>query len=212
MASWLEAAVADVLQKVLGAFVRGIDKDSLKLSIWSGDVRLKGLELRTEVLDALPIPVHVLGASLGEIRVVVPWRNLFGKEPLSITVEKLLVLVKPRGDDDAAAADPADQASEEEREAKAAAEAKARSDLADAKDSVDTQATAGKQMGPNMVERLVQLLLRKLQACGVTPEGWTADFHRPGPVAELGGWRSLWWLGREARRAARASEPSPADA
>ena len=85
MPSYLEKAVAEVLQKVLGTFVKGIDKDSLKLSVWSGDVRLTGLELRTEALEALPIPVRVLGASLGEVRVIVPWRNLLGKDPLIIT-------------------------------------------------------------------------------------------------------------------------------
>ena len=142
MASWLEKAVADVLQKVLGAFVKGIDKDSLKLSVWSGDVCLKGLELRTEVLDALPVPVRVLGASLGEIRVVVPWRNLFGKDPLIITIEQLLVLVAPGAGDENAAGEGT---SEEDTE-KAAKEATAKSDLADATDSVEAQTTAGKQV------------------------------------------------------------------
>ena len=61
---FLEGVVAGVLQKVLGAFVRGIDKHSLELSVWDGDVRLQGLELKTDVIDALPLPVRCVGGSL----------------------------------------------------------------------------------------------------------------------------------------------------
>lgn len=145
MSSWLERAVADVLQKVLGAFVKGIDKDSLKLSVWKGDVRLTGLELRTEVLDELAIPVRVLGASLGEVRLVVPWRNLFGKDPLIITLDQLLVLVAPLpdGSDEKEAAGTTELMTEI-----AAKDATAKSDLAEAKGSVDAQKSVGKQVSP----------------------------------------------------------------
>ena len=96
----LENVVAKVLQKVLGAFVRGLDEDNLELSVWNGDVRLSNLELRTEVLDALPLPVRVLGGSLGEVRVSVPWRNLLGSEPMLLTVDSVLVLMTvPSGDE-----------------------------------------------------------------------------------------------------------------
>ena len=134
MGSWLENAVADVLQKVLGTFIKGIDRDSLNLSVWNGDVRLRGLELRTEVLEALQIPVHVLGASLGEVRVKVPWRNI-GKEPLLITLDTLLVLVSPKGEDQ-----PEDETPEE-----AVAKAKAKRDLAEASEAVESKNEAGKQ-------------------------------------------------------------------
>ena len=146
MPSYLERAVADVLQKVLGTFVKGIDKDSLKLSIWSGDVKLTGLELRTEVLDALPIPVKVLGASLGEVRVVVPWRNLLGKDPLIITIDQLLVVTSPGEDDDAESSEDGASGDKSEAEkAKVEREATAKRDLADATDTVEKQKEAGKQ-------------------------------------------------------------------
>ena len=47
MSSWLERTVADVLHTALGSFVKGLDR-GLKLSVWEGEVRLAGLELRTE--------------------------------------------------------------------------------------------------------------------------------------------------------------------
>ena len=53
---FLEGILSDVLQSVIGRFVRGIDRDHLELSVWQGEVRLRDLELRTELLDALPLP------------------------------------------------------------------------------------------------------------------------------------------------------------
>ena len=59
MPGFLETQVANLLEKVLGPFVIGLDKQSLNLSVWSGEVLLRDLQLRTEALDALPIPVKV---------------------------------------------------------------------------------------------------------------------------------------------------------
>jgi len=146
---FIEGVVADVLRKVLGAFVRGIDKHSLELSVWDGDVRLQGLELRTEVLDALSLPVRCIGGTLGEVRVCVPWRNLLGDEPMILTIDRVLLLLAPRTDD------PEDTPDAAPAEAKAA--------LADAAEAAEEQKNAGAQMGPGLVDKLVQRLVAKLQ-------------------------------------------------
>ena len=146
---FIEGVVADVLRKVLGAFVRGIDKHSLELSVWDGDVRLQGLELRTEVIDALSLPVRCIGGTLGEVRVCVPWRNLLGDEPMILTIDRVLLLLAPRTDD------PEDTPDAAPAEAKAA--------LADAAEAAEEQKNAGAQMGPGLVDKLVQRLVAKLQ-------------------------------------------------
>ena len=146
---FIEGVVADVLRKVLGAFVRGIDKHSLELSVWDGDVRLQGLELRTEVIDALSLPVRCIGGTLGEVRVCVPWRNLLGDEPMILTIDRVLLLLAPRTDD------PEDTPDVAPAEAKAA--------LADAAEAAEEQKNAGAQMGPGLVDKLVQRLVAKLQ-------------------------------------------------
>ena len=151
----LESVVAKVLQKVLGAFVRGLDEENLELSVWNGDVRLSNLQLRTEVLDALPLPVRVLGGSLGEVRVSVPWRNLLGGEPMLLTVDSVLVLMTVPSGDETAAGSKAGEDTEAEAEAKRA--------LADVAEAAEEQADVQAQMGPSMVDRLVHALLQKLQ-------------------------------------------------
>ena len=97
MPGFLETQVANLLEKVLGPFVIGLDKQSLNLSVWSGEVLLRDLQLRTEALDALPIPVKAIGGTVGEVRVTVPWRRL-GKEPLIISIDRVFLLVGPRAD------------------------------------------------------------------------------------------------------------------
>ena len=90
-----KAAVAAVLQKTLGPFVDGIDAKSLELSVWDGDVKLDQLQLRTSALAALELPLRVVGARLGSVRVQIPWRNL-GGEPMIVTVDRLFLVLAPR--------------------------------------------------------------------------------------------------------------------
>ena len=93
---FLEGIISDLLQTFLGSFVRGLDRNNLALSMWDGDVRLHNLELRTEILDALPLPVRVVGGALGELRISVPWRNLLGNGPIHISIDRVLLLLAPR--------------------------------------------------------------------------------------------------------------------
>ena len=91
----LETVVAEVLHKVLGAFVKGIDAESLNLKVWAGEIRLAGLELKVEALETFELPVRVTCGTLGEVHVKVPWRSL-GKEPMVVSLDRLFLVVAPR--------------------------------------------------------------------------------------------------------------------
>ncbi|KAJ9532143.1 hypothetical protein QJQ45_003954 [Haematococcus lacustris] len=62
-----EAQVAFYLRKYLGKYVHGLDADALKLSVWSGDVSLHGLQLRPEALEELDLPITVRAGLLGRL-------------------------------------------------------------------------------------------------------------------------------------------------
>jgi vacuolar protein sorting-associated protein 13A/C len=147
----LEAQVANLLEKILGPFVRGLDKQSLKLSIWSGDVLLHGLQLRTEALDALPIPLKAIGGTLGEVRVKVPWRSL-GKEPLIISIDRVFLVVGPKA--------AADGYNEQEETAKAE---HSKREALEAWEAVQDNKERNEKMGSKMAERLTLALLGQLQ-------------------------------------------------
>jgi hypothetical protein len=151
MPGFLETQVANLLEKVLGPFVIGLDKQSLNLSVWSGEVLLRDLQLRTEALDALPIPVKAIGGTLGEVRVTVPWRKL-GKEPLLISIDRVFLLVGPK-----AATDGYSEAEEKEKAERT------KRDALEAWEAVQDNKEQSEKMGTKLVEHLTSLLLGQLQ-------------------------------------------------
>lgn len=107
----LEGVVANLLNRFLGIYVKNFDATQLNIGIWSGDVKLKNLELRREALDQLRLPLNVVEGHLGELTLSIPWSNLRGK-PVKVHIEDVYLLAAPREDADY---DPA----EEERRANA---------------------------------------------------------------------------------------------
>lgn len=62
-----EAQVAYYLNKYLGKYLYGLDAESLKISVWKGDVELRNLALRPEALQDLDLPITVKAGLLGKL-------------------------------------------------------------------------------------------------------------------------------------------------
>lgn len=54
-----ERLAADLLSKYLGDFVFGLNKESLNIGIWKGDVTLENLRVKSTALDFLNLPISV---------------------------------------------------------------------------------------------------------------------------------------------------------
>ena len=67
----LEPVLLYYLNQYLGRYVEGLDADSLRVSVWAGDVVLKNLKLRPEALKGLNLPITVRGGVLGTLRLKV---------------------------------------------------------------------------------------------------------------------------------------------
>ncbi|KKA27236.1 hypothetical protein TD95_004731 [Thielaviopsis punctulata] len=91
----LEGLVAGILNRFLGMYVKDFDPGQLKVGIWSGDVKLRDLELRREALDQLKLPINVFAGHLGELTLVIPWSNLRGS-PVKIMIEDVFLLASPK--------------------------------------------------------------------------------------------------------------------
>ncbi|KAK8078326.1 Vacuolar protein sorting-associated protein 13 [Apiospora saccharicola] len=91
----LEGLVAGLLNRFLGMYVKNFDPAQLKVGIWSGDVKLRNLELRKEALDQLKLPINVAAGHLGELTLVIPWSNLRGA-PVKIFIEDVFLLASPK--------------------------------------------------------------------------------------------------------------------
>ncbi|EER23514.1 vacuolar protein sorting-associated protein, putative [Coccidioides posadasii C735 delta SOWgp] len=93
----LEGLVANLLNRFLGMYVKNFDAGQLNVGIWSGDVKLRNLELRREALDQLHLPLNVVEGHLGELTLSIPWSNLRGK-PVKIEIEDVFLLAAPKED------------------------------------------------------------------------------------------------------------------
>ncbi|KAI1260817.1 vacuolar protein sorting-associated protein 13 [Xylariaceae sp. FL1019] len=91
----LEGLVAGLLNRFLGMYVKNFDPTQLKVGIWSGDVKLRDLELRKEALDQLKLPINVVEGHLGQLTLVIPWSNLRGA-PVKVFIEDVFLLASPK--------------------------------------------------------------------------------------------------------------------
>ncbi|TQD75366.1 hypothetical protein C1H46_039097 [Malus baccata] len=90
----LEDQVANLLQRYLGDYVRGLNKEALKISVWRGDVELKNMQLKPEALNALELPVKVKAGFLGSVKLKVPWSKL-GQDPVLVSLDRIFLLAEP---------------------------------------------------------------------------------------------------------------------
>ncbi|KAI4916402.1 uncharacterized protein J4E92_009320 [Alternaria infectoria] len=95
----LEGLVSTLLNRFLGMYVQNFDPKQLNVGIWSGDVKLRDLELRREALDQLRLPLNVVEGHLGSLTLSIPWSNLRGK-PLKVNIEDVFLLAAPKEDAD----------------------------------------------------------------------------------------------------------------
>jgi vacuolar protein sorting-associated protein 13A/C len=93
----LEGLVASLLNRFLGMYIRNFDPGQLKVGIWSGDVKLRDLELRREALDQLKLPINVVEGHLGQLTLKIPWSNLRGA-PVQVEIEDVFLLAAPKED------------------------------------------------------------------------------------------------------------------
>ncbi|KAL2841641.1 hypothetical protein BJX68DRAFT_245287 [Aspergillus pseudodeflectus] len=93
----LEGVVANLLNRFLGIYVKNFDAKQLNIGIWSGDVKLRNLELRREALDQLHLPLNVVEGHVGELTLSIPWSNLRGK-PVKVDIEDVFLLAAPKED------------------------------------------------------------------------------------------------------------------
>lgn len=89
-----EAQVAFYLNKYLGKYLTGLDADSLRISVWRGDVELRCLALKPEALQDLELPIAVKAGLLGKLTLKVG----MGEEPGGTCPSTAPGRASPRGE------------------------------------------------------------------------------------------------------------------
>ena len=85
----LEQTVGALITRLLGSYIENIDLSALRLSVFGGDVVLRNLELKLEVLRrdfAAGLPIEFQRGFVREIRIHIPWLKL-ASEPIELTID-----------------------------------------------------------------------------------------------------------------------------
>ncbi|CAG8555201.1 10349_t:CDS:10 [Paraglomus brasilianum] len=168
----LESLVANVLNRVLGAYVSNLENNQLNIAIWSGDVVLKNLQLKKEALDKFDLPVDVLEGYLGELTLNIPWANLRNK-PVRAIVKDVYLLAVPKAESEY---DPV----EEERRAQQLKQEKlANAELLAAKPSEDGDDDKNQSFVNSLVTKVVDNLQISIKNIHIRYEDRLSDPGHP---------------------------------
>eukprot|EP00898_Chlorokybus_atmophyticus_P008933 jgi/Chlat1/9040/Chrsp94S09266 len=92
-----EGIVYQLLANYLEHYVKDLQRERLRVGLWSGVVVLENIELRLEALDFLLLPCAVKHGSVGRLQLRIPWNKL-RREPLVLTLEDVVLRCGPRDD------------------------------------------------------------------------------------------------------------------
>ncbi|WOK94697.1 hypothetical protein Cni_G03402 [Canna indica] len=94
-----EGVVSQVLAGYLGRFVKGIQKDQLKIGIWNEEILLEKVELILEAFDYLQLPFALKEGRVGKLSIRIPWKKL-GWEPIIVVLENIFICACQREDNE----------------------------------------------------------------------------------------------------------------
>ncbi|PSS01845.1 Vacuolar protein sorting-associated protein like [Actinidia chinensis var. chinensis] len=92
-----EGLVRQLLLGYLGRYVRDIQKEQLKITLWNEEVLLENVELILEAFDYLQLPFALKQGRVGRLSIKIPWKKL-GWDPIIITIEDVYISACQRDD------------------------------------------------------------------------------------------------------------------
>jgi len=94
-----EGVVSQVLAGYLGRYVKGIQKDQLKIGIWNEEILLENVDLILEAFDYLKLPFALRQGRIGKLSIKIPWKRL-GWDSINIVLEDVFLSACRRDDDE----------------------------------------------------------------------------------------------------------------
>ncbi|KAK4834297.1 hypothetical protein QYF36_020421 [Acer negundo] len=92
-----EGLVRQLILGYLGRYVKDIQKEQLKITLWNGEVLLENVDLILEAFDYLQLPFALKQGRVGRLSIRIPWKNL-GLNPIIIILEDVFVSASQRDD------------------------------------------------------------------------------------------------------------------
>ena len=90
-----EGLLEKFLASFLGDYIENLDPAKLSVSIWSGNIELHDLRLRSDLLTRLQLPFEVKLGIIKRLHLEFPWSRL-ASQPVVCKLEQLHLVVAPQ--------------------------------------------------------------------------------------------------------------------
>lgn len=90
-----EGVITGVLNQFLGQFLEGFNTNDLKLSIWSGNVDLNNVRIKSSGLDFLNLPIEIKSGYVSKLFINANWRKLTS-QPVRVIIDGVYASVQTR--------------------------------------------------------------------------------------------------------------------
>uniref|UniRef100_A0A1U7WPK3 Uncharacterized protein LOC104228469 n=1 Tax=Nicotiana sylvestris TaxID=4096 RepID=A0A1U7WPK3_NICSY len=79
----------------IGLYIKDIQKEQLKITLWNEEILLEDVELILEASNYLQLPLDLKQGHVGKLSIKIPWKKL-GWDPVIISLEDILVCASQR--------------------------------------------------------------------------------------------------------------------
>jgi vacuolar protein sorting-associated protein 13A/C len=90
----IRSLVEGVFKRVLGEYVEELDRRSLNISVYKGEIDLSDVKLRDDVCDKLRLPIRLILGRIQKLYLKVPW-NALSSSPVQLEVRGLYLVIAP---------------------------------------------------------------------------------------------------------------------
>ena len=90
-----EGVIVGVLNQFLGQFLDGFTSTDLKLNVWSGNVDLHNVRIKSSGLDFLQLPIEIKSGYINKLIINANWRKLTS-QPVKITIDGVYAAIHTR--------------------------------------------------------------------------------------------------------------------
>eukprot|EP01065_Artemidia_motanka_P019562 TRINITY_DN23288_c0_g1_i1.p1 TRINITY_DN23288_c0_g1~~TRINITY_DN23288_c0_g1_i1.p1 ORF type:complete len:3698 (+),score=1378.04 TRINITY_DN23288_c0_g1_i1:98-11191(+) len=91
----LNTYVANILTNYLGQYIANLNRETLKVSVWHGKVKLTQMQLRPTALDKLQLPFFVARGVIRDLEISIPWTKL-QTESCVISIRGVRIVLAPK--------------------------------------------------------------------------------------------------------------------
>lgn len=91
----LESILEPILTRTLGNYIENFSKDQMSIKVWSGDVNINNVVLKSSLMSDLGMPFELRFGMIESLRLKIPWKSL-ATTPVEVILHGLYAVVVPK--------------------------------------------------------------------------------------------------------------------